>query len=325
MRPIQHIGIFVFFLFGHVFAQTTTLSFADQSKLEVSVSDSSKIPIAFQIINRGEKKDFISSLKLYKQSGEALPDIGFGSDSIQTGVVRTFSKVFKLDSFDSVVKGILLVTWGEKGSPNPIFISRSIELKPPVKLKRLGSNLPDIFIPFILGLIPVTWSSWRIYSRDVNLDEFVGPISWSSQDSWVTVFASGTGFANAILAFNLLSEQLKAGFVTQAALYAFFLYIGPLWHRMTIKVTDSKGRVYQYLIASFLTLWGTFGSIYTAWGIIQIIGSEQIEPILQSIIALAILLLAGLLVWYGVRAITYTVLKAAGKETKAPEEVLHLL
>jgi len=138
---------------------------------------------------------------------------------------------------------------------------REVKLGPP----RPSPNAMGLVLyPLYGGLFAVGVAAIALIFKGLIFRR-MGVGNWTASESWSSNLTVAAGLVNGFLSLAALSETIycdKVTYQTLTLLFATFIGLAPLVYNALRRQSDPpEGYVLTFLVAGFLTLWGTFGQL----------------------------------------------------------------
>jgi len=198
---------------------------------------------------------------------------------------------------------------------------------------RKNSDAELVMFSLLLALIVVISCLIRLAKHNLKLSRHMGGASWNFSSSWASNLAIGATLLNSFLSLTILPEQThflpRSAYSALTLLFLTIVVIAPFMYSLIsttelsvnnlgITVQQSQGYVGTFVLAAFLTLWGTIGQIIMVALLATELCYSQIVSVPACMAIASVLLLAIIFMMaYGIRA-TYQMILLYSVPPRAP-------
>jgi hypothetical protein len=222
------------------------------------------------------------------------------------------------------IAGYLIGEVSQKDWPKTI-LAKPVRLVPPVK-PRLSQYL--FWIPFGVAALSILLAAMMI--RQFGRRSRMGSATWDFSQSWASNLTIGGTVLTALLGFAGLPEygvyMSKSAYTELSLLFGALVMLAPAAYNftrrsITVPVPDPddptntsgtrlEGAVYGFLLASFVTLWGVFGQLFTVALVLRELVEVGPLPSFTGFAFQVLLVVVGvLLLVYSIVTVYFTVKK----------------
>lgn len=141
-------------------------------------------------------------------------------------------------------------------------------------------------VGFVLAAL-VVWAAWKASGRHAG--EAMPGASFDFQESWLSTFTAIIAVLGTLNISNLFASEDVSSSVL-SLFFAVLVVAAPLVYKALVNA-DGKETVGGFVLASFLTLWATFGVIFTIGFVLDQINLVYGQQDLAGFLTMAVIVL----------------------------------